>query len=869
MSHNKVVQLLDKNITAHTVIEDLSPFVTNVEFLETGAEKTNTIKIDLKIDKAKKFILNAPVLVGDHTQPHNAQPKDKYLIYGYILQDGVKSTEFRGYITATEQTLNDSSGNSLTIYVTTQDYRNKQTLVSRNMRFFTPKNALSLRLTDANLEWLPSLKNAAISILKNTFPSDERLKQNWLLGTPRKLHDVLISMIKRLANPDVTGGSFKDYYIRIDPDTAGVGNTKNLLLTAEEFGESDSGVKIDPTSFTLLENKKIITDNTRYFNHVIVKAGKLGTLPQGYMRNTSNYEHARRRPIWNPLTDYLKDALVKKDSRYFKATQDIPSNAFNFEPKDTTVWNEDYILDTSYLEWNDIEAWRAGLTGFVVPKVGYEGGVIDFNVFRRNEDRQEDEDNPDDFETITLKDVEHVQNDVPTVKFDGMRVLINSFGGTGGFAGKKNQIAEWNNADNEWKFSKVAIDNDMVYDRNAGAILQYDLGTDTWDYPTDFFGDKLGFVTHVVKSITKTENAYGIPNAAIRFRYDWNVGENSVNRFSRGFWLNWWAPFPRRPTINGDIGHLYKNTVIDTDNLTYDSKGGLGWNNGTQSMDLGKIHSLFMSLRVSFEDSNDNLIDFIPEVKVGIAFIDKFLHVHMQEDVLRRNGAYDVLNWPVGKNAPTNLYHNRLDEVVKIFGISIPFFDFELKEREFSGDTFDWNHVVGWIIYWPESYDDNGSYSGARDQFVDDTRMILEQAWENLIHSVLRITGLPRANTIVHHVNIDLGDWYFYKDMYATSSDVKLDEPITKLVRAEEESDFNNATIRAEGEVSRSTFFPQMWYMEAKGNVKLRRGQKFKAVGPEVQGGEMELVCHEVKHISDGNSYHVQVTGVRKFEPAL
>ena len=258
------------------------------------------------------------------------------------------------------------------------------------------------------------------------------------------------------------------------------------------------------------------------------------------------------------------------------------------------------------------------------------------------------------------------------------------------------------------------------------------------------------------------------------------------------------------------------------------------------------------------------------DIEVGIAFIDKGLRVNIQEGILRRNGSYGTLIFPVGDNAPTNLYTNRIEELKKIYpGITLPFFDFTLDEKEFTGATFDWNNVTGWIIYWKDSYDDNGSYSGARDQFVDDVKMNLEQAWENLIHNVLRLVGLPRGNTIVHHVNIDLGDWYFLKDMYATSSDVRLDEPITKLVRVEEETDFNNATIRAEGEESRSTFFPQMWYMEAKGNVKLRRGQKFKAIGPEVQGGEMELVCHEIKHISDGNSYHVQVTGVRKFEPAL
>ena len=871
MSHSRTLELLDKTQGPHTVLEDLLPFLQTVEFLETGAEKINNVKISLKIDKTEKFIKTSPMLVGDPTQPHNQQPKDKYLIYGFIEQNSVKGTEFRGYISATEQDLDENGGTVLVIYVTTQDIRTNQTLVSRRIGFRQFNDALSLRVLDYNLQQLPTLTNPAISIEKNDFPTDERLRQNFELGTPRKLHDTLVDMMKRLANPNVVGGTFKDFYIRIDPDTLGQGRTDNLLLTAEEFGEVDSGVTIAPTTFIPLENKKVVTDNTKYFNHVIAKAGPFGTLPQGYMRNISNFDHARRRPFWNGSSfTYLKDALVQKDNRYFKALVNHTSSA-GTPPESSlgSLWTEDYVIDASYAEWNNIDDFKANLTGFVVPKAGYEGGFVDFNFVRRNNDRT---DFTNEFETITLKDIERVQLDPPSadVRFDGLRVLINNLGGSGSFLGKKNQIAEWNVADNEWKFSKVAVDNDMVYDRNAGALLQYDLASDTWDYPTDFFGDKLGFPTHPVKSISLTENAFGVQNAALRFRFDWDTSENQVNAFSRGFWINWWLPNPRKPTVNGAIGHLYKNPVIDTNNMTLDSKGEAGWNNGMQSMDLGKMKALFLELRPNFRSADNNLVDFIPEIEVGIAFVDKFLHINLQDGVLRRNGAYGNLVFPVGENAPTNLYDNRIEELRKIYpGITLPFFDFELKEKEFSFTKFDWNQVLGWIVYWKGSYDDNGAYAGARNQFVDDARMILQQGFENLIHNLVGVTGIPKANTIIHHVDIDLGDWYFIKDMYATSSPVKLDEPITKIIRMEEESDFNNATIRTEAEVSRSTFFPQMWYLEAKGDVKLKRGQRFKVMSPEVPGGELELTLQECKHISDGNSYTIQAVGVRKFEPAL
>lgn len=869
MAHTRVVQLLDKNLIAHTVIEDLTPFVMRVEGLETGSEKTNTVQVKLKLNKALKFVKTAPILVGDPLLPHNDQPKDNYLIYAYIEQNGIKSTEFRGYISATEQDFNQNEGNTLTIWATTQDIRAKSTPLSVPLRFFAPFDALDFRATEYNLYHLPELKNPAISIAKNTFPNAEQLKQNWILDGPTPLSDVFSEMIKRLFAVNVAGGVFKQFYARIDPDTAGIGATDNLLLTAEEFGEIDSGVKIAAQTFTPQEEKKIVTDNTRYFNHIILKAGQLGTLPQSYMRFASNFEHARRRPQWDSGIGYVVDDLVQHENRYWKCIQNVVLPP-PFPPNDPAHWTEDFVVDASYVKWNNLDDWKANLGGFVIAHPTHAGVFVDHNFVRANYDRQEF---TNDFEYITLKDVQFIQQDEPGAefKYDGFRVLIPNFGGTGAFAGKANQIAEWNVADNEWKFSLPAVDKDMVFDWNGGSIVQYNASTNTWSTPTDFFGDKIAWPVHPVKSVSLVENAKGIANAAVRFRFDWELTENLINAFSRGFWINWFLPAPRKPTAHGALGHEYKNPTFDTDNMRQNSKGELGWNKGDDSLDLGEMKALFLELRPVFEDVTNALIDFMPEeeLRIGVGFVDKFFRVTIQDGFLRRNGQYDNVIVPVGKNAPTGLYFNRIEELTKVLGISHPVFDFTLKEREFTGVKFDWNHVRGWFVFWKPAYDPNGAYAGFRDAFIDDLSMRLEQYRENLAHIILNFFGFPRGKTIVHHCYIDIGDWYFIKDMYASSSSVHLPEAITKIIRAEEEDDFNNATLRAQAEQIFATFYPQTWYIEGRGDTRLRRGQRFKAVGPEVPGGEMELVAQEVKHISDGDSYHVQVSGVRIFAPPL
>ena len=53
--------------------------------------------------------------------------------------------------------------------------------------------------------------------------------------------------------------------------------------------------------------------------------------------------------------------------------------------------------------------------------------------------------------------------------------------------------------------------------------------------------------------------------------------------------------------------------------------------------------------------------------------------------------------------------------------------------------------------------------------------------------------------------------------------------------------------------------------MTAKGDVRMKFGERFTASGVRVPGETQELVCAEVKHILNNDGYFMEVFGVRKF----
>jgi len=82
-------------------------------------------------------------------------------------------------------------------------------------------------------------------------------------------------------------------------------------------------------------------------------------------------------------------------------------------------------------------------------------------------------------------------------------------------------------------------------------------------------------------------------------------------------------------------------------------------------------------------------------------------------------------------------------------------------------------------------------------------------------------------------------------------------------VRAER--DYLTLKAKAQAVRARRKFFPQFWHMTAKGDVRMKVGQKFVASGTRVPGGTQELVCAEVKHLVNEDGYFMEVFGIRKF----
>jgi len=586
------------------------------------------------------------------------------------------------------------------------------------------------------------------------------------------------------------------------------------------FGGEDSGVVIDPEEFEPSEqrDKQLITDSKRIKNHVILKGQRgAGTLPMGHARFNSLFTNSRFRPEWDPNTfeyrigDQIKltgDSIT--DDRFFIAIADHFSNPAVTPDSGlgSLLWNEDFKIDDftdgngdeeshlsqwtrSRVDWITNLArptllgnYLEGANPIASPNVngGYVGYCVDWNFVRGNYDRN----TFSNFDTISLKWVTRISNAPPTSgeTFDGQRILVGP-NPVGLFAGFANHLAEFDAFPNQfksgesiiiepaqWRFSTGARPGDKVSDLSTGIILEFD--GFNWERfwsledrpPISLVqGGDAGAHSwfHLVKNIGKVVGPSGALSA-IRFIYDWRVGESAVgggnqfNRTSRGVWMNFWFPFPRLNTgginfgepIHEDIGHEYGGVgtgigTMDLLNLTHSSKGRIGWNRGLESEDMGQINALKFKFRVTWETD-------IPEDVFGINsledgkkaeagynderfvcfFVDKFDRVAQFDFTQRRNGGWSNITIPIGAFGNVQLYHNRMNEfqwfIEDSLGKSIDFVsiipgarnDWNIPEKEFTGVSFDWRAVKMWGIQWMAQYGAIGNYIGAQFSSISD-----------------------------------------------------------------------------------------------------------------------------------------------------
>ncbi len=860
----------------------------------------NEIVVKLFLDQSMTFVDAAPILTDE--------PAKRNYLFETSLTQGVNVGKFyRCRIKNAVKILDDRHGEMLQITGEGVEIRLKESPLSHPQRLKTPQYAITKWILDYNQE-VASVPNSdkeqlfgngtitngkVVTGPETTVLLDDShsLKQNWTPGSVKNYYDGFDLLIQRQSLSQGQGGLNIEYYIDyLYPNTVGHSDKQFIQVIAKEFGLDDSGVTVDPISTVLpeLEDTEII-DNTKYYDSVVLECDAIsGTLPVIRGIYFSDLEHARLRDDYDGSTTYALDDQVKvvdnaaRTIRFYKSLTD--SNTGNTpptagSPASSGFWEEDFIQDNRYSPLtNNLEIWRANMAahGFSEISADYEGFFVDPNFVRANFDRGD----LDHYQYVTMKDVTRIATsnaNIPTLaeEHDGKRFLVGQDSSvaitTEPFASNKAKIAEYDESVDAWRFSKAPEADEVIYDVATSKLYKY-VGT----YPSGdwqvLWDINVGAAwqtspAHPVKSVSLKPDIHGNANAAVEFLFDWNTdiltGGDSRNRYSRGYWLNFWNPVPRFDMGAGyAIGEICKQPFLDTENLTYSQQGILGYN-GKHGEDKGPIQGITFVLTASIEDAADKLLDFKANQNVTFWIIDKFLRVHFIDDVIPANGkpARFTMGFGLDQTGEPNLWVNRVDDLEEIFGLTIPAF-FGLKQEENAGVTFDWNFVYGWGILSADSYNDEPKfYAAGRDSYRDDLAGRLQVAWEYFINSTQSLFEASEAGpaiVLADHAKLRIEDLFYVKQLVVSSIDTPLTNPHTKVFQDHTETDYRNAELTAKSLAAKGKAFRPVKHITADLDVRLQKGMRFK-----VADGT-EYVAIEVNQITNDDGALMEISAIPK-----
>ena len=550
----------------------------------------------------------------------------------------------------------------------------------------------------------------------------------------------------------------------------------------------------------------------------------------------------------------------------------------------------------------------------------YVGLVPDWNIAKDVYDKQ---DPTDEFENITMKWVSMITNAKPTGAdlYHGQRVIVGSSPTT--FAsGDANKLAQYfydqenPNTGSHWNYSRSPQNGDTFNNLDDGKVYQWNSSTNTYDAMWKIkreSGDDLKNISysdtltpfHIVKDIYKTKGFDGTPNNAIEVRYA--LDANNVNhqynsqasghrsgtikyttgnadkesvacrKNSRGVWLWFWLPFPRIAHSDDGavaIGDKYGGngtspipksgyTTLNINNNSTDSRQSLkGWNNGSNSEDMGRISSLSFRIRVGIyalesDETNDDYFWEIPryyrvvgEANIPMTFwcIDMFDRIWTHKFTHRKNGFWDEITIPFGDMNRKNLHIPRFDELLHMFGDRpLGFTNFALPEREYSGVAFDWRFVKGWGVQMDSAYDkENGYYNGGLDYWLDKLTELGETIKQGIWNAGAEIANSksssdidstyinnkhPKAWAWHNQATIALDGVHFNKELIVNTEKEFKNNARTTVINEGNIGDKLTLKNIANSALKRASFFPQYWHINSIGDVRMRIGHSFKVKG--------------------------------------
>lgn len=381
---NDQITLLDRTQSNRTLSSDipngdLTPWRIRLEMTNTGQTGVdNSGRLTLRIDEPKTFIKTGPLLLREDA-------KTKYLIEVKISQDieGASTTGkiFRFMLGTPSLDTDENNGAILSMTLQEIQYRMRESITARELRFVSPNQALMQRVLDHNNHQGNTGVNIAINGTSNLLPLAPELE--YVPQAPVSIKSSIDNIFENLSEPSVLGGVFNDFYYDFDPSST---LTLSTTLTAKEIGQEDTGIILDPLSAEIVDSEQeqsASTDFFRFKNQVTFRGSPNGgTLPTEHSIFESNWEHAKQRSYFsNSRTvddrygntkKYLKGEVCKRSfstnasgnapyvvvTRFFQALTDIETSN-TATPEVNTDWFEDFITvpefdKTGHYEEGDI-----------------------------------------------------------------------------------------------------------------------------------------------------------------------------------------------------------------------------------------------------------------------------------------------------------------------------------------------------------------------------------------------------------------------------------------------------------------------------------------------------------------------------------
>ena len=419
-----------------------------------------------------------------------------------------------------------------------------------------------------------------------------------------------------------------------------------------------------------------------------------------------------------------------------------------------------------------------------------------------------------------------------------------------------------------------------------------------------------------VTSITNISDERGIRGKALRFTYDWNVFRDPddvinvilsaanyifpvVAALGIAFeWISNNLPYAIEQ-ISDAIAGLFGGTntftddaaattaisddfTLDANNLKNragrrygwslrlpwdDSKGYMDfenldgkWHDGVDSEDLGNIRGVQFWTRLTHKDAKDRTLSDIANTPMVYWFRDMSDRVVYTEYTIRYHGAWQKITVPAGPDASLQQHDSRIDELASIFGYTLPF-DYFIRERELTGATFDWHHVVETGSFGKQSYSDRFLYIGGQDAFFN---IFTEYITQQTVKSPLKtLVGLDFESVITDKVHLDLDNLHFVKDSYVSSlSDIDTvpSDPRAAVLSVANQDDYINMKAMAKRYQLRQQFHPEYHIISCHGNPAIKAGERF-----YFEDSTNELVAMSVKHMEDPTGYHCTIQAARRF----